>query len=71
MSTSKTIYKYDANGATTEEQSYNSTGDLSERKIFKSDVNKNPTKITTYSVAKKFGGIMNELESITEYSYKY
>lgn len=69
--TGKTIFRYDSAGVLTEEQQLNATKLLVARKIYKSDSMGNPTKVSLYSVAEKFGSIANELQGITEYSYKY
>lgn len=65
----KYTFKYDANSILTEIQVYNNASALIERDIYKSDSSGNTTRVSVYSVAKKFGTTTNELESITEFSF--
>lgn len=65
------VYRFDSSYSVTEKQTYNADNKLSVREIFKYDSTGNVSKATTYSVAEKFGGTVNELTGICEYSYKY
>jgi len=65
------VYRFDASYSVTEKQTYDAENKLSIREIYKYDSNGNISKATTYSVAEKFGGTVNELVGINEYSYKY
>ncbi|MCQ2241008.1 hypothetical protein [Treponema sp.] len=65
----KTVYRYDDKGFLSEIQIYASDTDLIERDIYKNDAKGNPTKVSIYSIAEKFGSTVNELISITDYSY--
>lgn len=69
--TKKTVYRFDDNSVITEEQTYNSANKLSERVIYKYDGSGNIVKTTTYTVSDKFGATVNELTSISEYTYAY
>lgn len=66
----KTLYKYDANEVLAEVQVYNGVNVLIQRKSYRTDSRGNPTRISVYKVAQKFGTTVNELQSITEYVYK-
>lgn len=63
-------YKYTGK-ALTEIQLLNENGVLFERTLIKTDSKGNPTSVNVYSVAEKFGSIVNELQSISAFSYKY
>ncbi len=67
---SKAIFKYDANNVLTEIQTYNVRNVLVQRDIYKNDAQGNPTRISVYDIAQKFGTTVNELQSISEYTYK-
>lgn len=67
----KVVFRFDSAYAVTEEQTYNESNKLVQRIIFKYDAAGNITKATTYTVADKFGGTVNELTAICEYSYNY
>lgn len=65
------VYRFDTSFAVTEEQTYDAENKLRERVIYKYDAEGNITRTTKYAVAEKFGGIVNELIDINEFSYKY
>lgn len=67
----RVVYRFDASYAVTEKQTYNAENKLAIREIFKYDSAGNVSKATTYRVADKFGTTVNELVSISEYSYTY
>lgn len=65
----KTVYCYDEKGALSEILLYASDTDIIERDIYKNNAKGNPVKVSIYSIAEKFGTTVNELISITDYSY--
>lgn len=70
----KEVYKYqDVNGkqVVSEIIVYNSNNKIIERSKYKIDSHGNPTTISVYEVAEKFGATANELTSITTFTYKY
>lgn len=70
----KQVYKYQAVGsiyAVSEIITYNSSNKIIERIKYKLDDYGNPTTISVYEVAEKFGATSNELTSITTFTYKY
>lgn len=69
--TGKKSWRYDSKGRITEEQIFNASNIIIQRNVHKNDDKGNPVKITCYLVAEKFGGVVNEMMSISEYSYKY
>ena len=71
MQERKVVYRFDANYAITEAQTYNAAGKLAVRIIYKYDDNGNIAKLTTYNVSDKFGTTVNELVDISEYVFKY
>lgn len=46
-------------------------GEVTERHIYKTDSNGNPTRISFYTVSEKFGGLYNELYHMEEFTYDY
>ncbi len=69
----KQAWRYNDKGQILEQQYYNASNVLTGRDvyIYKNDVNGNPTRISRYNVAEKFGSTVNELYFVTDYSYKY
>lgn len=67
---SKTVYKYSSEGLLSEIHGYNGHNILVSRTIYKNDAKGNPTKISVYEISEKFGTIVNELQTISEYAYK-
>ncbi len=71
IQTKKNVYRFDESYAITELQTYNEANKLTQRIIYKYDDKGNVVRETTYAVADKFGGTVNELVDICEYSYNY
>lgn len=71
--TGKKAWRYDEKGAVIEEQYFNKSNIVTQRDVYtyKNDVNGNPSRISSYVVAEKFGETTNELRFVTDYSYKY
>ena len=66
------VYVYDATTSFLSEiQTFNASGVVLERQQYKNDEKGNPTRVNVWKVFFKFGTTVNELQSITEYSYKY
>lgn len=65
----KVVFKYDTNGFLTEVQVFEDK--IKERRIFKNDPYGNPTRISYYEVAQKFGTTVNELFKIEDFTYSY
>lgn len=71
--TGKKAWRYDEKGAVIEEQYFNRSNVVIQRDVYsyKNDINGNPTRISSYTVSEKFGETTNELNFVTDYSYKY
>jgi antitoxin component YwqK of YwqJK toxin-antitoxin module len=69
VSVSKLVFRYDSSKFLTEVQHYSGDGKLRERHIYKNDALGNPTRISYYNVAEKFGTTVNELVLIEDFSY--
>lgn len=69
----KKAWRYNDKGQLLEQQYYNAANVLTGRDVYtyKNDVNGNPSRISRYNVAEKFGTTVNELYFVTDYSYKY
>lgn len=67
----KVVYRYDSDNMLSEIQTYDAENTLYERQIYKSDSHGNPTSVSTYSVAEKFGAITAELQEQTGIVYSY
>lgn len=69
----KQTWRYNDKGQILEQQYYNAANVLTGRDVYtyKNDVNGNPSRISRYNVAEKFGSTVNELYFVTDYSYKY
>lgn len=65
----KTYYRYDSNGNLSELQLYDGEEKLRQRHVVKNDAYGNPVRISIYDVAEKFGTVVNELVSMSDYSY--
>lgn len=68
--TEKEVFRYNGN-VLSEVTTYDSTNRVTNRLLVKCDSIGNITKVTTYSVVKKFGQIMNEMTDMVEYIYSY
>lgn len=67
------VFRYSAAGVLSEVTTYNVTesgNKVSERFIVKYDDNGNVVKVSDYKVADKFGGTVNELVYMADYSYE-
>lgn len=69
----KQAWRYNDKGQILEQQYYNAANVLTGRDVYtyKNDVNGNPSRVSRYNVAEKFGSTVNELFFVTDYSYKY
>lgn len=65
------VFRYDDKGLLTEITTYDESKQITKRVLFKYDSKDNIAKVTTYNVAQKFGGIVQELADMTDYSFEY
>ena len=66
----KKIFRYAANGTLSEITTYDNTKQVTNRIIIKYDAGGNVSKVSEYNIAQKFGTTVNELVSMSEYSYQ-
>lgn len=64
-------FRYNATGVLTEVTTYTEEKQISKRVLLKYDSNGNILQISTYDVANKFGGIVSELVSMSDFSFSY
>jgi len=65
------IFRYGANGALNEITTYDSNKQVTKRTLLKYDAKGNVNKVSEYNVAEKFGSIVNELVTMSEYDFEY
>ena len=68
-SNQRITYSYDDGGALAEIRTYNAEGEIISREFHENNEDGNPISIKEYAVTKKFGETVNELKSMTTYSY--
>lgn len=66
----KKIFRYASNGTLSEITTYDDTKQVTNRIIIKYDAGSNVSKVSEYNIAQKFGTTVNELISMSEYSYQ-
>jgi len=62
-------YRFGSDGTITETQTDDMKNNAETREFYKYDDSGNLSKVTTYTVAHKFGTIVNELTDMSEYTY--
>lgn len=67
----KEVFRYNAENVLTEITTYGADNKVASRTIVKFDDKGNFTKMTTYTVSKKFGTTVNEMSAMTEVAYEY
>ena len=65
------VFRYNNAGVVTEVSTYDEAKQITKRVMFKYDANGNVAQVSTYNVANKFGGIVNELVGMSDFSFKY
>lgn len=68
--TNRKVFRYASNGTLSEITTYDNTKEVINRIIIKYDAGNNVSKVSEYNVAQKFGTTVNELISMSEYSYQ-
>ena len=69
MLRAKDVFRYGTGNVLSEVTTYGADNRLDMRTIVKFDNAGNLAKITTYTVSKKFGTVMNEMTGMTEFVY--
>ena len=64
------VFRYAANNSLSEITTYNQDKEVTNRVVLKYDNNGNVSKISEYNIAQKFGTTVNELISMSEYTYQ-
>jgi len=64
------VFRYASNKRLSEITTYDSNKQVTNRLIIKYDAGGNVSKVSDYAIAQKFGTTVNELTSMTEYSYQ-
>ncbi len=65
------IFRYGTNGNLNEITTYDSNKQVIKRTLLKYDAKGNVNKVSEYDVAEKFGTIVNELVTMSEYDFEY
>lgn len=65
------VFRYASNGTLSEITTYNTDKQVIKRTVIKYDAKGNVNKVSEYDVAEKFGSTVNELVSMSEYSFEY
>ena len=65
------VFRYASNGSLSEITTYNTDKQVIKRTVIKYDSKGNVNKVSEYDVAEKFGSTVNELVSMSEYSFEY
>ena len=68
--TNRKVFRYASNGTLSEITTYDATKEVVNRIIIKYDAGGNVSKVSEYNIAQKFGTTVNELISMSEYSYQ-
>ena len=68
--TEKKVFRYAANGTLSEITSYNNDEEITKRLTVKYDNGGNVSKLSEYEIAQKFGTTVNELVSMSEFTYQ-
>lgn len=65
------VFRYGTNGLLNEITTYNAEKQVTKRTLLKYDDKGNVNKVSEYDVAEKFGTTVNELVSMSEFSFEY
>lgn len=65
------VFRYASNGTLSEITTYSTDKQVIKRTVIKYDAKGNVNKVSEYDVAEKFGSTVNELVSMSEYSFEY